>query len=185
MNKSLIIIILVLVAVGAYFLYNHFSLKRQIESMPKSDVDTENGWVSEDNIIVIDGLEKERAPKIVSQLREMYPSEMNSRWDGDHFILSYTHGMEFRVFCYVVNYLVYPFDMTGNNKLTVKAWCTTSGIEWGGSNELMLYVPDGDTEHDVTFISTKDGHCFKQMFGVPEPCIIVEELVMPYEERQK
>ena len=60
------------------------------------------------DIIVIEGMDKERAFKMVAQLGEMYPAEMNSRWDGDHFILSYTHGMEFRVFCYVVNYLVYP-----------------------------------------------------------------------------
>lgn len=184
MNRSVIILLVLLVAVAAYFLYNHFSLQRQIKSMPKSDVATENGWVSEDNIIVIEGMDKERASKMVAQLGEMYPAEMNSRWDGDHFILSYTHGMEFRVFCYVVNYLVYPFDMTDNNKLKVRAWCTTLGIEWGGSNELMLYVPEGDTEYDVTYISTKDGHYFKQMFAIPEPCVIVEELVIPYEERQ-
>ena len=72
MNRSVIILLVLLVAVAAYFLYNHFSLQRQIKSMPKSDVATENGWVSEDNIIVIEGMDKERASKMVAQLGEMY-----------------------------------------------------------------------------------------------------------------
>ena len=182
--KSIIFIIVLLVVLLSLFLVNNYVLKRQIKTMPKTDVETKEGFVTKDNIIVVEGLEKRRAPSLIAQLCKMYPAESSSRWEGECFIISYTRGIEFLVFCYIVNYLVYPFDMTKDNLLTVRAWCTTKNIEWGGSNELMLYVPKGDTEYDVTYISTKDGRYFKQMFAIPEPCVIVEELVLPYVERQ-
>ena len=187
MNKTIIIAIIVLLAGLVFYIlsihYLKYSLSRQIKSMPKSDVNTEQGWVTEDNIIRVDGLKAERASGLVAEIGKMYPFQMNSRWDGKTFLMSYPQGLPFFSFCCVVNYLNYPFDMTKDNKLTVMAWCTTNHIDWGGSPELMLYVPQGDTEYDNAYITTKDGHTFKQMFAIPEPCVKVEKLVLPYQER--
>ena len=177
MNKIVLFIIaIVLIPVTLYIFYKR--------SMPESDIKTENGFVIGDNIIVIDGMDKERARDMVVQIGKMYPADMSSRWEGNHFIISYTRGIKFTTFCFVVNYLVYPFDMVNDKRLKVKAWCRTSGIDWGGSNELMLYVPDRDTEYDNVYISTKDGRYFKQMFAHPEPCVAVRDLFLRYEERK-
>ena len=151
--------------------------------MPKSDIVTEDGFVTEDNVIVISGLNLTRANTLMAKLDEMYPAEKKGYWDGQDYILTYPHGLDFMTYCYVVNYLVYPFDMDENNMLTVTAWCTTAGIKWGASNEIMLYVPKGDTEYDNVYITTKDGLHFKQMFAIPCPCVMVEDLTMPYRER--
>lgn len=183
MKKALATGLIIICAALALDFILKTALNRQIKSMPQSDVNTEQGWVTDNNIIRVDGLEAKRASALVAEIGRMYPFLMNSRWDGNTFLISYPQGLPFISFCWVVNYLNYPFDMTKDNKLTVLAWCTTNNIDWGGNPELMVYVPEGDTEYDNAYITTKDGLTFKQMFAAPEPCVKVDELALTYQER--
>jgi len=85
------------------------------------------------------------------------------------FAIIFPYDIEFDIFCYLINYLVYPVELT--RRLEVVAWATTRGsdcwiTEKNANKKIMLFVPADDTAGDNVYMTTEDNTGYKLGFGL-------------------
>lgn len=85
------------------------------------------------------------------------------------FAITFPYDIEFEIFCYFINYLVYPMEL--ESRVDVMAWTTTpkngKWITEESSNKMaMLFIPEDDREHDNVYMTTGDNIGYKLGFAM-------------------
>jgi hypothetical protein len=88
---------------------------------------------------------------------------------GSDFAIIFPNDIDFEIYCYFINYLRYPMDVTLPPDIT--GWATTKkGDEWinekNVNKKVMLFVPADDDEFDNVYITTSEDTGYKLGFSV-------------------
>ncbi len=86
----------------------------------------------------------------------------------NEFAITFPSDISFEIYCYLVNYLRYPIDISWTADVT--GWATTkNGDEWITEKTVnkkgMFFVPEDDNEHDNVYMTTSDNSGYKLSFG--------------------
>lgn len=143
-----------------------------------------------DKLIVVRGEPIEKLKKELTEVCKLYNGDMGQMYPclsqvGDQeFIITFPYDIDFELFCYLINYICYPLKATGTMPEVVGWTKAADGNGWikkdiAGQN-IMIYVPKDDTEHDNVFITTEKGKCYK--FDFDGTTIAQREVIEPYRQ---
>lgn len=93
------------------------------------------------------------------------------------FAITFPYDIDFEFFCFFVNYLKYPMDISWTAETI--GWTTIKQDEGrvakdAFNKKVMLFVPDDDTDGDNVYFTTADNIGFKHGFAVREGKQILE-----------
>ena len=104
---------------------------------------------------------------------------------GKDFMLLFTPTINYRDFCFWVNYLVYSNkNKRHNNNIT--GWYevgNTTNNHPLSNKILMLFIPESDNEFDNVYLVDNFNNCYKQEFALDEKIIPIDESIIRYKER--
>lgn len=75
------------------------------------------------------------------------------------WLLTFPNGIDFEIFCYLINYLVYPIE--GHSLPNVTGWARDPV----STLDAMYYIPHDDDEHDNVYTTLADNRCYKIDFS--------------------
>lgn len=177
MIKVLIIVAVILIVI---FVLKY--LKSGNKLIPKIKRPADNTkpsvYVENDKVIIIKNVNHEDISKAIKSFCNEYNSESYTAMlrliplGVNNYAVTFPYDIDFATFCFAVNYLEYPIDIT-NWKADVKAWATTkSNDEWitekSANKKVMLYMSAFDKEYDNVFLTTQDNIGYKLGFAVGE-----------------
>lgn len=151
---------------------------------------TEDEQQTGKRLIRVKNMSKETLSEVINNFITTYSQdgqtvERPKIEEKDGFLLTLPEGLNYDLFCFWVNYLVYSDealkhndDVVGWYELPEKAqgvWKTVAG------EALMMFIPPTDTEYDNVFVVTEDGRCFKQEFAGSAPLVPQEQAMRAYE----
>jgi len=133
--------------------------------------------ITNDKIMLIENISLEDLKKAIQQFCNSYNQEnfkalpSLSIISEKKFIVTFPYDIEFETYCYFVNYLYYPNDIT--YKPIIKAWTTTKTNDiWMKDDivnkKVMLYIPSDDKEYDNVYLTTSDNIEYKMGFALGE-----------------
>jgi len=133
--------------------------------------------VPNDKLILAKGVSYDELKQAVSDLCKTYNEDglqvicRLTKHSENLSVVTFPFDIDFEIFCYVVNYLVYPEEL--NHKPSITAWTRTSIDDtWitdrAANKQVMLFVPEDDTEHDNVYLTTEDGIGYKLGFSATE-----------------
>jgi len=126
------------------------------------------------NYIIIEGGAFTDIKKALKQWIDLYSASIDNECSlllfkngiGKH-IIQVDNKIDNERFCYLVNYLKYPEDITYNVKvlgyLTVSDTKIFPGIKSG--NRIQIFIPDFDKDYDNVYAVTADNESYKFDFG--------------------
>jgi hypothetical protein len=150
--------------------------------------------ITNDKIMLIENVSLEDFKKAVQQFCNSYNQEdfkalpLLSVISEKKFIVTFPYDIEFETYCYFVNYLYYPNDIT--YKPIIKAWTTTKPNDiWMKDDivnkKVMLYIPSDDKEYDNVYLTTSDNFEYKMGFALGESSKKLTESKQTYSEPVK
>jgi hypothetical protein len=153
--------------------------KRENVGAKKGTDSTVNGYHNNDKIVVIKGAKYDDIKKAVQQFCNKYNEEKTvadirlKKISEDEVTLTFPNDIEFKIFCFLVNYMYYPEDIS--YKADIKAWATTKpGDMWitnkSENKMVMLYIPKDDQEYDNVYLTTQDNIGYKLGFALGKEC---------------
>ena len=102
-------------------------------------------------------------------------------------LVTFPYDISFEIFCYLINFLVYPFSGIGTQlKYNVRAWTTVKNTdEWINdlyhNKKTMIYVDKNDKEHDnVNLVFENDENC-QIGFSMDANLFKLNDTIMKYE----
>lgn len=127
-----------------------------------------------DKLIVVSNVNHNDVKNALVKFCNMYNNENYAalprlvQLSPDTFAITFPYDVEFSVFCFAVNFMGYPTDITWNSKVT--AWATTkAGDEWIideiKGKKVMLFLAEGDKEYDDVFLTTSENIGYKLGFA--------------------
>lgn len=131
--------------------------------------------VGNDKLVVMKGIDLESAKRILEQFCNMYNQEAYTFLPrltvlDDCFVVTFPYDVSFTSFCWFVNYAYYPCLDLEEQIPDVKAWATGEQGAWGQNDwvgkRVMLYIPDGDEEHDKAYLTTEYNVSYKLGFDI-------------------
>lgn len=146
------------------------------EKRPKLNFD-DSKKVKNDKIILIKNVDFEKV-KLASQQfcnqynQQKYLAVLNLiKIDNHKTVITFPFDIDFVNFCFLVNYLKYPNDISYNAEIS--GWTTTkSSDEWmteKSVNKLvMVFIPNDDQEFDNVYMTTNDNIGYKLGFAMGE-----------------
>jgi len=131
--------------------------------------------VPNDKLVIVSGVRYDDLKKAVQQ-----SCNLNNQTDyavmplitkvsEDTFAITFPYEIDFEIFCYFINYIKYPNDIS--YKPTIAAWCTTKhGDEWitdlSENKKVMLFIPEDNDDYDNVFLTTFDNIGYKLGFAL-------------------
>ena len=146
--------------------------------------------VGNDKLVVMKGIGLESAKKILQQFCNMYNQEAYTFLPrltilDDRFVVTFPYDVSFTSFCWFVNYAYYPCLDLEDQIPDVKAWATGEQGVWGPNDwvgkRVMLYIPNGDEEHDKAYLTTEYNDSYKLDFGTKPTSKKLEKLSAAFE----
>ena len=122
---------------------------------------------------------------------EMYEEDMSKNFaapeikKGDEgFFLVFEPTLDYRGFCFWVNYLIYS-DKNKRHNNDIIGW-----YEVGNANNnhplsnkmLMLFIPESDNEFDNVYLVDDSNKCYIQEFSFNENIIPLKRSIIRYQE---
>jgi hypothetical protein len=180
MKPLLLVLGLILAAIIFY------ALRTKVKtSEPQPDTDTRRPSQStlptqtkqNDKLIFVKGISHADLKRVLTGFCNMYNKEsfqaqprLTKLTEGE-FAITFPYDIDFEIFCYFINYIEYPMELTWSPDLT--AWTTTKSsdtwiMEKSANKKAMLFIPTDDTEHDNVYMTTQDNIGYKLGFALGE-----------------
>ena len=179
------IIIVVFIAALIFFF---IKLRKQV---PKPDTDSTRPpqhslpktLKENDKLVYITGVTYSDLKAAISGFCNMYNNERFValprlfRLSESRFAITFPYDVDFATYCYFINYMYYPMEVTWNAVIT--GWATMKSTdEWvtekGMNKMVMLFVPDDDTEHDNVYMTTSGNIGYKLGFSIGQEKKLLE-----------
>jgi hypothetical protein len=178
MKPLLLVLGLILAAIIFY------ALRTKVKtSEPQPDTDTRRPSQSalptqtkqNDKLIFVKGISHADLKRVLTGFCNMYNKEsfqaqprLTKLTEGE-FAITFPYDIDFEIFCYFINYIEYPMELTWSPNLT--AWTTTKNsdtwiTERSANKKAMLFIPTDDTEHDNVYMTTQDNIGYKLGFAL-------------------
>lgn len=122
----------------------------------------------------------------INQYKEDRPvlSPPQVRTLENNFLLLFETTLDYRDFCFWVNYLIYS-DKNKRHNNDITGWYevgVTSNQHPLANKVLMLFIPESDEEFDNVYIADSLGNCYKQEFAWDEKIVPIDNLTIRYQE---
>lgn len=104
---------------------------------------------------------------------------------GNNFMLLFSPIINYRDFCFWVNYLIYS-DKNKRHNNDITGWYEVGNTKNNHplSNKIiMLFIPENDKEFDNVYLVDNFNNCYKQEFALDEKIIPIDESIIRYKER--
>jgi hypothetical protein len=178
MKPLLLVLGLILAAIIFY------ALRTKVKtSEPQPDTDTRRPSQStlptqtkqNDKLVLVKGTSQADFKHVLTGFCNMYNKEnfqaqpRLTKLTEREFVITFPYNMDFEIFCYFINYIEYPMELTWSPDLT--AWTTTKNsdtwiTERSANKKAMLFIPTDDTEHDNIYMTTQDNIGYKLGFAL-------------------
>ncbi|MDD4994251.1 MAG: hypothetical protein PHR83_18675 [Paludibacter sp.] len=150
--------------------------------------------IENDKVVLIENVNLDEVKNAIQQFCNSYNQEdfkalpLLSVISEKKFIVTFPYDIEFEIYCYFVNYLYYPNDIT--YKPIIKAWTTTKPSDMWMKDDIvnkkvMLYIPSDDKEYDNVYLTTSDNFEYKMGFALGESSKKLNESKQTYSEPVK
>lgn len=158
-------------------------------SRPK-DAKKPTQFVENDKLVTVKGVSLNVVKTILEQFCNMYNQEAYSFLPrltvlDDCFVVTFPYDVSFTNFCWFVNYVYYPCLDLEEQIPDVKAWATGEQGVWGQNDwvgkRVMLYIPDGDEEHDKAYLTTEYNVSYKLGFGTKPTAKKLDKIAVAFE----
>jgi hypothetical protein len=128
-----------------------------------------------DKLVLVKGISQADLKHVLTGFCNMYNKEnfqaqpRLTKLTEREFVITFPYNMDFEIFCYFINYIEYPMELTWSPNLT--AWTTTKNsdtwiTERSANKKAMLFIPTDDTEHDNVYMTTQDNIGYKLGFAL-------------------
>jgi hypothetical protein len=193
MNLSPIITGLILAAILFYVLWKRRKISEQpaasTKQPPRPAVPTKTK--QNNKLVVVKGVTHSDLKKVLTGFCNLYNQETIqaqprlTKLTEQEFIITFPYDINFEIYCYLINYLVYPMDVDWTPD--VRGWTTTtSGDPWitgrTVNKKVMLFIPTDDSEHDNVYLTTSDNIGYKLGFDMVEGTQLPDTLNKTYVE---
>ncbi len=104
---------------------------------------------------------------------------------GNNFLLFFDRSINYRDFCFWLNYLVYS-DKNKRHNNDITGWYevgSTTNNHPLSNKLLMLFIPESDNEFDNVYLVDNFNNCYKQEFSFDENIIPLNESIIKYKEK--
>jgi hypothetical protein len=131
--------------------------------------------VQNDKLVMVNNITNSEIDKILTGFCNLYNKESFTavlrlyKLNERQFAITFPYDIEFQFFCFFVNYVCYPMGF--NKSFEVTGWTTTKSGQTGiteksANKEVMLFIPNDDTEYDNVYLTTDDNIGYKLGFAV-------------------
>ena len=169
------VLIIIGVIIIALFLKSCVSNNNSKNGNRPTNKDLPKDKITNDKIMLIQNVSLEDLKKAIQQFCNIYNQENFKALPSlaiiseNKFIVTFPYDIEFETYCYFVNYLYYPNDIT--YKPIIKAWTTTKTKDiWMKDDivnkKVMLYIPSDDKDYDNVYLTTSDNIEYKMGFAL-------------------
>ena len=178
---KIILIIILLLVLGLIIKTRKFSVQKSQKDDEQASNNIKKTFPNRekvnDKLVMVKGVGYSDLKKAIQDCCKMYNKQGNEalprvfKISENDFAITFPYDIEFELYCYFINYLKYPIDITYTS--TVTAWTTTNfNDEWitekTANKKVMLFIPEDDTENDNVFLTTADNTGYKLGFAVTE-----------------
>ena len=167
----LVIVVVALIAVGCTV--PRLGRNAQQTSVPSFVPDRQNN-----KVIFVQGWDENELRKIVADFVKTYendgypPYSIEPHKQHDKlFQLQFPNDIHPLHFTFLINYIVYPFDLAPTNRSILVAGTTTLTRGYDGVDESLIgrkalfYLPENDQDHTVVYMHLSDGTTFANYFS--------------------
>lgn len=130
--------------------------------------------VANDKLIVVEGMNEGYIKKVIQVFCGWHNREMLqvipvvTKMNDQLFAITFPYDISFDIFCFLINYLNYPKGY--NRRFHALGWATTRSADmWmteeNAGKQVVLFVPDLDTEYDRVFMTTADHTAYQLRFA--------------------
>ncbi|MDD4822452.1 MAG: hypothetical protein PHI48_07835 [Bacteroidales bacterium] len=194
-KEVLLKILIIAVAVPILsFIFRRYAAKKIKEKSANSRGNAQNLKLPEekksnDKIVYIENANFDDVKKAIQQFCTDYNQDylralpLLSVMYGNKHIVTFPYDIDFETYCYFVNYMHYPNNIT--YQPTIKAWATTnSDDKWMTSDienkTVMIFIPYDDKEYDNVYLTTSDNIGYKIVFSRSNSSHILKEPKQKY-----
>jgi len=130
-----------------------------------------------DKLIVVKGPNEEQLKKVLTKFCELYnqngpPTALKFYIKKeDTFFITFPGDIDFELFCYLINYIKYPMDITYN--IETIGWTRVDETDVWNTKRLkgkkvMVFIDPADKEYDNVMLTTENNESYKVGFAVGE-----------------
>lgn len=142
-------------------------------------------------VVLAKNMTENELSNAINTFLEIYNEDGNNNYvapeikKGDEgFFLLFEPTLDYRSFCFWVNYLIYS-DKNKRHNNDIIGW-----YEVGNANNnhpfsnkmLMLFIPDSDNEFDNVYLVDDSNKCYIQEFSFNEKIIPLKKSIIRYQE---
>lgn len=189
-SPSLIMIVSIVFAIIAFiiFLIYRLPMKERGNTLEQIDDDAP----SRNSVILVQNMSKDEIIDVIESFNKM--SEENDDEHEDYipeiessnndFLLIFDRNINFKSFCFWVNYFVYS-DRNKRHNTDITGWYAVGNTNNNhplANNVLMLFIPESDIEFDNVYFVDRFNNCYKQEFREDMTIIPFKESFIRYKE---
>ena len=189
-SPSLIIIVSIVFATIAFiiFLIYRLPMKERGNTLEQIDEDAP----SCNSVILVQNMSKDEIIDVIESFNKM--SEENDDEHEDYipeiessnndFLLIFDRNINFKSFCFWVNYFVYS-DRNKRHNTDITGWYAVGNTNNNhplANNVLMLFIPESDNEFDNVYFVDRFNNCYKQEFEEDMTIIPLKESFIRYKD---
>jgi hypothetical protein len=162
---ALFIVALVALAIIVFMFLRRSGTEPQPTNIERFAPSEEN-----DKVIFVKGWSEEELHKIVDDFVEIYKRDSYPAYSieihkqGENFYrLTFPQDIHPRLFTFLVNYIVYPFDLDFRNRSIIVGGKTTLDSAFDGvdkslfGQKAILYIPENDKDNATVYMQTESG----------------------------
>lgn len=172
------IIIVIVVALIVYFLKTKLSSmnsKSEKENARPDNISLPITEIENDKLIIVEDISSDEIDRVLTDFCNMYNNEKwqvltrRHKINESKFALLFPFDIEFKIYCYLINYIHYPIDF--DKQFVATAWATTKkGQTWIDDKleekEVMIFIPEVDNDFDSVYITTSENIGYKLSFSL-------------------
>lgn len=143
------------------------------------------------SLILVQNMSENEIKNAIESFNEMSKEDENFEYYspqikkfGKDFILLFSPTINYRDFCFWVNYLVYS-DKNKRHNNDITGWYevgNTTNNHPLSNKMLMLFIPDSDNEFDNVYLVDDSNKCYIQEFSFNEKIIPLKKSIIRYQE---
>jgi hypothetical protein len=193
MNKTILIIGIIVVIALLIFKFGFTSLKQDLEKRIRpSDSTKPAKLVDNDKIVIVKNLSLDYLKKAIEQFCNSYNQEQFIAMPRlsvfeNQYLITFPYDIDFERFCYFINYIKYANELClkPDYKPEIFAWCSTkNGDSWMTeeiiNKRVILFIPEWDQEHDNVYLTTQYNMGFKLGFAMGESHIKLDKPALDF-----
>ena len=186
--KAVSLVVIPTALIALLFYYWPFSKKHE-NALDSIEEESPNSY----SLILIQNMSENEINEAIESFNKMGKEEDENfenytpeiKTSGKDFMLLFSPTINYRDFCFWVNYLVYSNkDKRHNNDIT--GWYelrNTTNNHPLSNKILMFFIPESDKEFDNVYLVDNFNNCYKQEFALDEKIIPQNESIIRYKER--